>query len=53
MGGRVGASRDFCLWEVVLAEWLSPVICKFGKKKVIPHVEVLVPTQEHIFAKLW
>ncbi len=44
MGGRVGACGDFSLWEVVLAKWLSPVICEFGKKKIISHVEVLVPT---------
>ncbi len=33
-----------CSWEVVLAEWLSPVIWELGKKKIMSHVEVLVPT---------
>jgi hypothetical protein len=36
-----------CSWEVVLAEWLSPVIWKLGKKKIMSPVEVLVPTQKH------
>ncbi len=33
-----------CSWEVVLAEWLSPVIWELRKKKIMSHVEVLVPT---------
>jgi hypothetical protein len=44
MGGRVGACEDFGSWEAVLAEWLSPVVCEFEKKKIISHVEVLVST---------
>ncbi len=34
MGGCVGACRDFGFGEVLLAEWLSPVVCEFGKKKL-------------------
>jgi hypothetical protein len=33
-----------CSWEVMLAEWLSPVIWELVKKKIMSHVEVLVPT---------
>jgi hypothetical protein len=43
MGGHVGTCRDFGLWEVVLVEGLSPVVCEFGKKEIIPHIKVLVP----------